>query len=94
MGRGTRRASAMDRILRWQSQKTAAQIARIAMETVAGPEAYCENPLCPARIRYLKAVELAAHALDVGNGHSPVITPEPACSGRVAAEARMAAGQR
>jgi hypothetical protein len=84
----------MERILRWQSQKIARLAVRAMLETVAGPEAHCEDVTCPGRQRYLIVTSLAAVVLDVGDGKTPVITAEPACSGRVQAEARMAAGQR
>ena len=49
--KGRRKASAMDRILAWQAQITAEQIARAIEADAAGPGGLCEDPYCPDFVR-------------------------------------------
>lgn len=91
--RGKHKTTGWPRVLAWNAEEVARQCAVGIMESVDGQEAYCEDASCKGRIRWLKAVECAAIAAEVGQGRRPDLTPEPACSGRVAAEARMAAGR-
>ena len=84
---GRHKTNAINRLLRWQSEVTGWQISAAILASVDGAEAYCEDPLCRGRLRYLAAVQLAALAEDVGAGRTPDIKPEPPCSAVVQAEA-------
>jgi hypothetical protein len=94
MAKGTRRTTWWKRVIRWEREDACRQGAAAVMDSVDGKEAHCPDAGCPEKIRYLKAVEAAAILIDVGLGrYRPVPKPAP-CSAVVAAEARMAAGQR
>jgi len=58
--KGRRKASAMDRILAWQRQITAEQIARAIEADAAGPGGLCEDPYCPDFVRHEAKRQAAA----------------------------------
>ena len=64
----------MDRILAWQAQITAEQIARAIEATAAGPGELCTDPYCPDFQRHEQARQDAATARRVGG-----IRVQPAC---------------
>ena len=72
--KGRRKASAMDRILAWQAQITAEQIARAIEADAAGPGGLCEDPYCPDFVRHEAKRQAAATARRVGG-----IRVQPAC---------------
>ena len=82
--KGRRKASAMDRILAWQAQITAEQIARTIETTTAGPGELCADPYCPDFQRHEQARQDAATARRIGG-----IRVQPACAALTAVPHRL-----
>jgi len=74
----------MDRILAWQAQITAEQIARAIEADAAGPGGLCEDPYCPDFVRHEAKRQAAATARRIGG-----IRVQPACAALTAVPHRL-----